>query len=232
MMRTWTVKTIKNWGRTGDGTPFPDQTRLEGDEVKDNEMLIERKVGEESSRTYKHKIESGFFDRYMSGNGLDIGYKGYIGGIDPILPDAIGVDLDYPGYDGRTLPFGDNSLDYVYSSHTLEHIEDYKNAIQDWYRVVKLGGHIIISVPSAYTYEKKYTLPSRWNRDHKRFYGPAHLIAEVVEALKPNSYRIMSYEEHYPPTLADLSVPEKHSNGPYEYELVIKKVEMPEWEIK
>ena len=231
-MRTWLVKEERNWARTPAGKPLSPAYKIIGDDVMDQELLIERKVGEESSRTYKHKIESGFFDRYMSGNGLDIGYKGYIGGIDPILPDAIGVDLDYPGYDGKTLPFDNNSFDYVYSSHTLEHIEDYKNAIQDWYRVVKEDGHVIISVPSAYTYEKKYTLPSRWNADHKRFYGPAHLLAEVAEALEPNSYRIMSYEEHYPATLEDLSTPDKHSNGPYEYELVIKKVKAPKWEIK
>ena len=60
---------------------------------------------------------------------LDIGCKGNdaagkplddsVGGL-PIIEGAIGVDLDYPGYDGATLPFPNESQDAVYSAHSLE----------------------------------------------------------------------------------------------------------------
>ena len=63
----------------------------------------------EAGKTYARNCANGFFRRYMSGDVvLDIGYKGYDNpkGI-TVLPHAIGVDLDYPGYDGKTLPFAD-----------------------------------------------------------------------------------------------------------------------------
>jgi hypothetical protein len=55
-------------------------------------------------------------------------------------PHAIGVDLDFPGYDGTTLPFADESVDTVYSSHMLEHVPDYRATIRDWHRVLEFRG--------------------------------------------------------------------------------------------
>lgn len=190
-----------------------------------------RKVGEESSKTYDQKIHNGFFDQYMSGKGLELGYKGYLQGIVPILESAIGVDLDYPGYDGKTLPFADESQDYVYNSHTLEHISNWEQAIKEWFRVTKVGGHIIIIVPHAYLYEKKFSLPSRWNGDHKRFYTPGHLLMEIESSLQPNTYRVrycQDNDQHFDYTIP----PEKHSGGCYEIECVIQKIKKPDWDIK
>jgi hypothetical protein len=39
-----------------------------------------------------------------------------------IIMLTIGVDIGFPDYDGVTLPFADESVDTVYSSHVLEHI--------------------------------------------------------------------------------------------------------------
>ena len=194
-----------------------------------------RKVGAESQQSWKTKSKAPdkrtFFQKYMSGFGLDVGFSGYEEDIVPILDTAIGVDLDYPGYDGITLPFPDNSQNYVFSSHCLEHIEDYISVIQDWHRVVKIGGHIITVVPHKYLYEKKSSPPSNWNRDHKRFYTPATLIGEFEKALQPNSYRVRLLEDG--DFGFDYSIPqEKHSGGQYEITLVIEKIKPPNWELE
>jgi SAM-dependent methyltransferase len=190
-----------------------------------------RLVGTESQRTYLDKLQNGFFLKYMSGDGLDVGYAGYTAGVEPILPRAIGVDLNYPGYDGLTLPFADNSKDYIYSSHCLEHIADYKTVIKDWFRVVKTGGYIVTVVPHQFLYEKKASLPSRWNGDHKRFYTPASLLQEFEQSLEPNSYRVRFLEDG--DKGFDYSIgPEKHSGGQYEITLVIEKINKPTWELK
>lgn len=189
-----------------------------------------RPVGEESRKTYQDKLDSGFFAKYMSGSGLEIGGTGYLSGVVPILDTATNVELGYPGYDGRTLPFPDNSQDYVYSSHVLEHIVDYKHAIQEWYRVVKVGGHIIIVVPHQYLYEKKLSKPSRYNEDHQRFYAPANLLKEVEDSLSPNSYRVRLLRDN--DKNFDYSIPpETHSSGCYEIELVIQKIKKPDWSL-
>ena len=137
----------------------------------------DRPVGRESRKTYAAKVESGFFDRYLSGKAiLEIGYKGGLEGVVPIVPQAIGIDVDYPGYDGKSLPFPDESQDAIYSSHCLEHIKDYRSALREWFRVTKVGGYLVIIVPYQYSFERKQDLPSRWNQDHWRFYTPASLL--------------------------------------------------------
>lgn len=181
-----------------------------------------RKVGGESQRTYQEKLTNGFFDKYMSGKGLDIGGRGYIDA-ESILPSAIMVDLDFPNYDGIHLPFEDNSQDYVYSSHCLEHIYDYVKAIKEWYRVVKVGGYIVTVVPHRDLYEKKFGLPSIWNADHKRFYTSASFVEEFEEALPINGFRIRHLREN--DKGHDYNTPvEEHSKGEYEIELVIQKL--------
>lgn len=182
-----------------------------------------RRVGEESSKTWQAKMDNGFFNKYMSGKGLEIGYKGYLEGIVPILDTATGVDLDYPGYDGKTLPFPDQSQDYVYSSHCLEHINDHWVSIREWFRVTKIGGHIVIVVPHQWLYEKKEALPSRWNEDHKRFYTAASLLYEVEYSVPASSYRVRLCRDN--DEGFDYSIPDdKHSGGCYEIELVLERI--------
>lgn len=190
-----------------------------------------RPVGRESRKSFDAKIESGFWARYAQGpNVLDIGFQGYAaaGSVVPILPGAIGVDLDYPGYDGRTLPFPDDSQDAVYSSHCLEHVADYVTVIQDWFRVTRIGGHIITVVPSAHLYERRRRIPSIWNPDHKRVYTPSSLLAEFEAALVPNSYRVRHLAENDAGYRYDLP-PDTHAEGCHEIELVIEKIATPDW---
>jgi ADP-heptose:LPS heptosyltransferase len=193
--------------------------------------LKQRRIGEEASKTLALKLDNGFIAKYLSGPAiLDIGYKGYIEDVVPVVPQAIGIELDYPGYDGRTLPFPECSQDAVFASHCLEHISDFKNAFRDWFRVLKVGGYLVIAVPHAFLYEKRVALPSRYNADHKRFYTPASLLAEVEDSLEPNSYRIRHLIDNdlgYDYTIG----PDQHAGGCYEIELVIEKIAQPSWRL-
>jgi SAM-dependent methyltransferase len=193
-----------------------------------------RPVGRESRKSFDAKIESGFWARYVTGpDVLDVGFQGYAqkGQVVPILPGAIGVDLDFPGYDGRRLPFADNSQDAVYSSHCLEHVADCLTVIQDWFRATRIGGHIITVVPSAHLYERRRRIPSRWNADHKRVYTPSSLLAEFEAALVPNSYRVRHLAENDAGYRYDLP-PSVHPEGCHEVELVIEKIARPDWKME
>ena len=69
----------------------------------------------EVRKTFIVRLLNGFFRKYMSGPViLDVGYRGGRPNAVPIFPHAVGVDLDYPGYDGNTLPFEDRSVDTVF----------------------------------------------------------------------------------------------------------------------
>lgn len=190
-----------------------------------------RKVGAESRRTWQQKHASGFFDRYMTGNGLDIGFSGYEDAVLPILETATGIDKDYLGYDGFNLPFQNESQDYVYSSHCLEHIQAEGLTIQEWFRVLKLNGHLVIVVPHMYLYEKKQHLPSKWNEDHKRFYTPGSLLIAVENSLPPNSYRVRFLEDG-DDAFDYHKGPDTHSDGQYEVTLVIQKIKPPIWNLE
>lgn len=48
---------------------------------------------------------------------------------------------------GDKLPFKNESLDYVLSSHMIEHSFDPVDTIKEWLRVVKKGGYIFIIAP-------------------------------------------------------------------------------------
>lgn len=186
-------------------------------------------VGEEARKAVRSRVKSGFYERYLSGTAiLDIGYRGYVSDVVPIVPGAIGVELDYPGYDGITLPFPDQSQDAVVASHCLEHIPDFRNAIRDWFRVLRIGGFLVVMVPHQFLYEKKRELPSRYNEDHQRFYTPASLVAEIEASLDPNTYRLRHLADN--DAGFDYALPpDHHSNGCYEIELVIEKITPPAW---
>jgi SAM-dependent methyltransferase len=45
------------------------------------------------------------------------------------------------------LPFEDDSVDCIFSYHTLEHIDDYLFALGELHRVLRHGGRLLIGVP-------------------------------------------------------------------------------------
>jgi SAM-dependent methyltransferase len=191
----------------------------------------DRPVGAEARKTYAAKLDGGFIEKYLSGMAiLDIGYRGYENDIVAIVPQAIGVDVDYPGYDGRSLPFPDESQDAVFSSHCLEHVDDARATISEWFRVLKTDGFLVICVPHQHLYERKSNPPSRWNPDHRRFYTPATLLIDIEDALKPNTYRLRHLADN--DANYNYSIPpDQHPAGCYEIELVIQKIRQPSWHL-
>ena len=120
----------------------------------------------ETSKAHARRAREKFFDKYCQGYGLDIGYGG-----DPIVSNVRGWDFEHG--DAQLLRgLDDASFDFVYSSHLLEHLPDVKLALRNWWRVLKTGGYLILYLPHRDLYEKKTTLPSRFNDDHAHFFLP------------------------------------------------------------
>jgi SAM-dependent methyltransferase len=188
---------------------------------------MKRKLGPEAAKGCARRKREGFFEKFLSGsNILDIGYKGGDPDAEPITETAVGVDLDFPSYDGRRLPFADESQDAVFASHCLEHIEEYQMVLAEWYRVLKSGGYMIVAVPHRDLYERKANLPSFFNGSHKRFYTPATLLDEIEVSLPPGGYRVRSLRDI--DDGFDYSIPPKvHAKGCYEIELVLQKIAKP-----
>nr|WP_143838170.1 methyltransferase domain-containing protein [Nitrospira cf. moscoviensis SBR1015] len=80
--------------------------------------------------------------KYCRGNGIDVG-----AGLWP-LPGATPVDLwRGAGTNKCVADFEKDSLDYVFSSHCLEHIETWNESLQEWVDRVRLGGTIFLYLP-------------------------------------------------------------------------------------
>ena len=94
------------------------------------------------------------------GAGIDIGC-----GPDPVAPDCRRYYKDH-GDANRITEFVDRQFDYVYSSHCLEHMHNPRDAVQQWWKLVKDGGHLFFAVPDEDLYEQG-VFPSRFNSDHK-----------------------------------------------------------------
>lgn len=175
----------------------------------------------ETTKAHPRRIREGFFDKYCNGKGIDIGFGG-----DLIMPDAQGWDFEHG--DATFLNgIKDESFDYVYSSHTLEHVFDVTITLKNWYRVLKPNGYMILYLPHRDLYEKKKELPSIFNPTHQRFFlidkdDPPHTVG-IVPLLKRklNNYDLIYAKEcsegH---TITD---PLLHSDGEYSIEVVIKK---------
>jgi predicted SAM-dependent methyltransferase len=83
----------------------------------------------------------------LTRKGIDIGC-----GPDPIFPDVYGFDKDEGGANGIT-KCAREEFDFVFSSHWLEHMKDPRKAIQGWWKLVRLGGHLFLIVPDEDLYE-------------------------------------------------------------------------------
>ena len=65
-----------------------------------------------------------------------------------------GVDIHQGNLDAE-LPFSDRSFDYVTCLEGLEHIENPQQAMREFARVLKPGGHLIVSVPNILNIEER-----------------------------------------------------------------------------
>ncbi len=122
--------------------------------------------------------------QYLRGIGLDIGC-----GRDRVLPQCIPIDnsphvsLPAGHRDGLDLAaFGDGALDYVFSSHFLEHVEDTKAALREWWRVIKPGGHLVLYLPHKELYPNIGV--EGGNPDHKHDFEPKDIRATMGPVAK------------------------------------------------
>lgn len=99
-------------------------------------------------------------NKILSGKGIDIGC-----GSDPVKSDVRRFDVQ-DGDANHITKYVCDKFDYVYSSHCLEHMHHPEQALSEWWKLVKPGGHLVFIVPDEDLYEQGY-FPSVFNRDHK-----------------------------------------------------------------
>lgn len=127
--------------------PEDNMSNITVDEVFDTVNKIIPNITGVEKRTETSKCRNRML-MHCQGKGLDLGHGG-----DKICKDAIGVDhfkqspqdIVSDVRDLSAIP--DKSVDYVYSSHCLEDLEDTEGALREWLRPLKTGGHLILYLP-------------------------------------------------------------------------------------
>ena len=175
----------------------------------------------ETTTARPRRLRDGFFDKYCIGSGLDIGYGG-----DLLTANCRGWDFE-DGDAQYLAGLESEQFDFVYSSHTLEHMVDVELSLQNWWRVAKPGGYLIVYIPHRDLYEKKKTLPSRWNADHKHFFLPD--VDDDPDTIGVRSLLDLALTGHEIEYIREcgegctITDPLIHSNGEYSIEFVIRK---------
>lgn len=106
----------------------------------------------------KHTIWSGHTDEYNY-------YKNKKGKV--IVNDAVNISL-----------VKNEDYDFVFSSHSLEHIANPLKAIKEWLRIIKNGGYIIIIVPEksvCFDHKRNYSLFSTLLAQYEKDVGEEDL---------------------------------------------------------
>jgi len=88
------------------------------------------------------------------GKGVDVGCSK----AEWAFPGAIMIDPAINEYDALNFPDNATDLDYIFSSHCLEHLHDWVGALDYWIKKLKSGGVLFLYLPD---YSQVYWRP--WN---------------------------------------------------------------------
>jgi len=104
------------------------------------------------------------------GTGVDIGCNR----LEWSFPGSLPVDPIINEYDALNFPY--ENLDYIFSSHCLEHLYDWVSVLDYWTSKLKAGGVLFLYLPD---YSQEYWKP--WNnRKHLNIFSPI-IIKDYLE---------------------------------------------------
>ena len=111
--------------------------------------------------------------------------------------------------DLQNLPFADQSYDFIFASHVLEHIPDDIKAISEISRILKPNGIAILPVPLVSETTIEYTEPNPYEEYHVRAPGLDYFdrlkpyfskVDQIRSDSLPSKYQLYVYEDrsHWP----------------------------------
>ena len=114
-----------------------------------------------------------------NGVGIDVGCSK----IEWAYPGALIVEPTINGYDALNFPY--DNLDYIFSSHCLEHVNNWVDVLDYWTTKLKSNGVLFLYLPD---YTQEYWRP--WNnRKHKNIF-----TSEIIkDYLNDNGYYNIFY---------------------------------------
>ena len=134
-----------------------------------------------------------------------------------LAPGPIGWDMGGPGFDRNGLyckglnivngnhltcdamdvPFEDNSVDYIISSHALEHMTDTRKALREWIRVLKPNGLMAIIMPDKDYFEHDNENPEIEQCDLAPCEMTANEMQEVLKDIEGLEILLFNTHQNY-----------------------------------
>jgi SAM-dependent methyltransferase len=110
------------------------------------------------------------------------------------VDEYIGIDFENEGhsheneqidvyYDGLNIPFPDNSFDSILCSEVFEHLFNLEHTLKELNRVLKPGGHILITCPFV------------WNEHEKPYDYARYTLFALTDLLERNYFTIIKKEK-------------------------------------
>jgi len=118
----------------------------------------------------------------------------------------------------------------VHAPDLLQDEADYRGTLQRWFCLLKVGGLLVLTVPHAFLDARQDRLPVAHRPRQRRLYTPASLLAEVEEALVPNSYRLRWLADRDGGHDYALDRPTPPA-GQHDITLVLERIEQPDWDL-
>jgi len=114
-----------------------------------------------------------FAKYYCSGIGFDIGCMKQ----EWSYPGSIPIDISFnDGYDAFNLP--DIKVDYIYSSHCLEHLNLWIDALIYWKTKLKNNGVLFLYLPD---YSQEYWRP--WNNKKHKHVLSSQIVSDCLKSI-------------------------------------------------
>ncbi len=100
-------------------------------------------------------------------------------------------------YDGNTFPFDDAIFDLVGSINVLEHTDDPKLFLDEEYRILKSGGHLVVICPNFLSVTNNYHKQTRGIL--QKMENLAHLIMSILTRSTTFRKMEMTISQHFQP---------------------------------
>jgi ubiquinone/menaquinone biosynthesis C-methylase UbiE len=146
------------------------------------------------------------------------------------IPDFINIDLSKKAdmsldLNIECLPFNDNTVDLVFTNHTIEHLDNYLFALAEIHRVLKHGGKLLVGVP--YVTLTEYNLINPYHKQHFNeysfdFFEPDKLLNSAAED-RQILFKKISHRFHYLPEFKN-ETDEKKDFARRHYFNVVKEI--------
>jgi SAM-dependent methyltransferase len=120
------------------------------------------------------------------------------------VSEYIGVDLEQSGhehvnskidyfYDGKTIPFKDETFDSIFCSEVFEHVFNLDEILPELYRVLKKNGKMLVTVPFCWN---EHEIPYDFGRYTS--FGIKHLMTkagfEIITYKKSGNFAQVSWQ--------------------------------------